>query len=65
MNNVRIITTRKETGDRMEERKDEVCDGFEVHEDLLKIVNETLPEETELYDPVSYTHLTLPTRWSV
>ena len=29
---------------------DEVCDGFEVHEDLLKIVNETLPEETELYD---------------
>ena len=41
---------RKETGDRMEERKDEVCDSFEVHEDLLKIVNETLPEETELYD---------------
>lgn len=41
---------KKETGDRMEERKDEVCDGFEVHEDLLKIVNETLPEETELYD---------------
>ena len=34
----------------MEERKDEVCDGFEVHEDLLKIVNETLPEETERYD---------------
>ena len=50
MNNVRIITIRKETDDRMEERKDEVCDGFEVHEDLLKIVNETLPEETELYD---------------
>ena len=50
MNNVRIITIRKETGDRMEEHKDEVCDGFEVHEDLLKIVNETLPEETELYD---------------
>ena len=50
MSNVRIITTRKEKGDRMEERKDEVCDGFEVHEDLLKIVNETLPEETELYD---------------
>ncbi len=45
-----LITIRKETGDRMEERKDEVCDGFEVHEDLLKIVNETLPEETELYD---------------
>ena len=41
---------RKETGDRMEERKDEICEGCEVHEDLLKIVNETLPEETELYD---------------
>ena len=34
----------------MEERKDEICEGCEVHEDLLKIVNETLPEETELYD---------------
>ena len=45
-----MAVMRKETGDRMEERKDEVCDGFEVHEDLLKIVNETLPEETELYD---------------
>ena len=45
-----MAVMRKETGDRMEERKDEVCDGFEVHEDLLKIVDETLPEETELYD---------------
>ena len=45
-----MAVMRKETGDRREERKDEVCDGFEVHEDLLKIVNETLPEETELYD---------------
>ena len=26
------------------------CDSVEVHEDLLKIVNETLPAETELYD---------------
>ena len=26
------------------------CDTFEVHEDLLKIVNETMPDETELYD---------------
>ena len=41
---------KKGTGERMEERKDEVCEGCEVHEDLLKIVNETLPEETELYD---------------
>ena len=38
------------TGERVEERKDEICEGCEVHEDLLKIVNETLPEETELYD---------------
>lgn len=28
----------------------ECCDCNEVHEDLLKIVNETMPEETELYD---------------
>jgi ArsR family transcriptional regulator len=26
------------------------CDTMEIHEDLLKIVNETMPEETELYD---------------
>lgn len=26
------------------------CDSIEVHEGLLKIVNETMPEETELYD---------------
>jgi ArsR family transcriptional regulator len=26
------------------------CDTTEIHEDLLKIVNETMPEETELYD---------------
>ena len=45
-----MAVLRKETGDRMEERKDEICEGCEVHEDLLKIVNETLPEETELYD---------------
>lgn len=28
----------------------ECCDSHEVHNDLLKIVNETMPEETELYD---------------
>ena len=28
----------------------ECCDVVEVHEDLLKIVNETMPDETELYD---------------
>lgn len=34
----------------MEEKDLEVCDCFEVHEDLLKTVNDTMPEETELYD---------------
>ncbi len=34
----------------MEEKELECCDSNEVHEDLLKIVNETMPEETELYD---------------
>lgn len=28
----------------------ECCDCNEIHEDLLKRVNDTMPEETELYD---------------
>ena len=28
----------------------ECCDCNEIHADLLKIVNDTMPEETELYD---------------
>ena len=28
----------------------ECCDCNGIHEDLLKIVNDTMPEETELYD---------------
>lgn len=28
----------------------ESCECNEIHEDLLNIVNETMPEETELYD---------------
>lgn len=28
----------------------ECCDCNEIYEDLLKIVNDTMPEETELYD---------------
>ena len=28
----------------------ECCDCNEIHEDLLKIVNDAMPEETELYD---------------
>ncbi len=38
------------TGNKMEVRKEELCESNEIHEDLLKIVDETLPEETELYD---------------
>lgn len=34
----------------MEKKETVCCDSIEVHEDLLKIVNETMPEETELYD---------------
>ena len=28
----------------------ELCDGMEVHEELITIVKEKMPEETELYD---------------
>ncbi len=31
-------------------RENECCEEIEVHEGLLKIVRETMPEETELYD---------------
>ncbi|MDO4306239.1 MAG: metalloregulator ArsR/SmtB family transcription factor [Eubacteriales bacterium] len=34
----------------MEEKENMCCDTEEVHEELLKIVNETMPDETELYD---------------
>ena len=35
----------------MAEEKDEIsCECQEIHEDLLKIVNETIPDEEELYD---------------
>ena len=30
--------------------KNECCEITEVHEELLKIVEETMPEETKLYD---------------
>ena len=33
----------------MEVCKEELCESNEIHEDLLKIVDETLPEETELF----------------
>lgn len=34
----------------MEKKETMCCDAMEVHEELLKIVDETMPEETELYD---------------
>ncbi len=34
----------------MEEKTLDCCETVEVHEELLKIVKETMPEETELYD---------------
>ena len=37
-------------GTTMTEREEFCCETEEIHEDLLKIVNETMPDETELYD---------------
>ena len=34
----------------MAETENELCEVEEVHEELLRIVNETMPKETELYD---------------
>ena len=34
----------------MAEKEKMCCDSKEIHEDLLKIVNATMPPETELYD---------------
>ncbi len=34
----------------MDKEEKMCCDSHEIHEDLLKIVDETMPEETELYD---------------
>lgn len=36
--------------EKLVEKENMCCDAVEVHEELLKIVNETMPEETELYD---------------
>lgn len=35
---------------KLEKEELECCESVEVHEDLLKIVKETLPDENELYD---------------
>ena len=37
-------------GDILQDMEIECCESLEVHEDLLKIVNDTMPEENELYD---------------
>ena len=34
----------------MTEKSEEVCESCELHENLLEIVKEMMPEETELYD---------------
>lgn len=39
-----------ETGDILAEEELECCDTVEVHQDLLKIVSETMPDEVELYN---------------
>ena len=43
-----LYTTRQERGNIMADC--ECCDSVEVHEELLKIVNKTMPDENELYD---------------
>lgn len=37
-------------GIKMEEYEAECCETTEVHEDLLRIVSEKMPQEEELYD---------------
>lgn len=34
----------------MREKEAECCEAIEIHENLVNIVEETMPEETELYD---------------
>ena len=34
----------------MERNDDFCCESIQVHEELLKIVNETMPKETKLYE---------------
>ena len=43
-----LYTIRQERGNIMADC--ECCESIEIHEDLLKIVNETMPDENELYD---------------
>lgn len=41
---------KRKAGDSLAEEELECCDTIEVHQDLLKIVNETMPDEVELYN---------------
>lgn len=34
----------------IDEKEYECCEAIEIHENLLEIVNKTMPEETKLYD---------------
>ena len=36
----------------------ECCEATEVHEDLVRLVNETMPDEEELYDLAEALHMT-------
>ena len=49
-----MILTGLKMEDMMSEKKKEIyedaCECNEIHEELLKKVEETMPEETELYD---------------
>ena len=44
------INKRKDSICFMTEKSEEVCESCELHENLLEIVKEMMPEETELYD---------------
>ena len=37
-------------GEKLNIKDVECCDTFQIHEELLKIVNENMPKEEELYD---------------
>lgn len=45
-----IIDDKKKEGVKVEDNELDMCENEEVHEELLRIVEETIPEETELYD---------------
>ena len=45
-----LICSGKGKGNIMSVNDVECCDEYRVHKDLLKIVNEQMPDEDELYD---------------